>query len=665
MTRIFLKSNRTTPARIRTSVAALSEGVLLLGLGIGAFLTLRIGLLNYHVLDFWSLLFLAVHLDVLYLCVSIAAFGGGFVGLKIVLPILNSRRFTRKWLDRMKFTTAPCFWAAFVIFGFFILYNKHIVPTYYSDFPSIDSWEGLMIVHWGKKVLYVLLCVVLAYLFLQITRLIYRTQSPLRNSVLFLIVAHCLVFGIVLGRIHEGRSALVEPPELLEVAGEKTLAVEWDGEQLNKRPWRMRRASVLIVGWDGATWEVMDALLEQRKLPNVRWLIEQGRSCVSESLAISNSAMVWNSISTGRLPQDHGIVAFTEHPLWGLVHPVQFTLHGAETRAMNFLDVWHRRMVPSYRVRVPTIWEVARDLGPQEMDCGVINWFGSSPAQKVRGYMLTDHFYDRIKRSLAEHKPLDSNAYGVEFFGPNLLDGTSAFRPMVDEAWEKHLIPFGEYTAEKPGMASVDIDHFLSFLIPELLMAHQPELFMCIFHGTDPIGHYYWPAYEPNLYSPRLRRESEGQESVMPGYYEYLDHVLGQILAAVDLDETCVLLISDHGMEPVLGAAAYQRASHDNQTPGILVCAGKGIEPSPTRGKCSILDVFPMAATLLGLPLSEELEGSYHPEFFRAGYLDGDLPVEVPSYGRRNFQPLAHTRQGDVTMDEEHLKRLKNIGYFN
>ena len=46
---------------------------------------------------------------------------------------------------------------------------------------------------------------------------------------------------------------------------------------------------VLIVGWDGADWEILDPLLAAGDLPNLAALIARGRKGISRSCTPSHS----------------------------------------------------------------------------------------------------------------------------------------------------------------------------------------------------------------------------------------------------------------------------------------------------------------------------------------------------------------------------------------
>lgn len=69
---------------------------------------------------------------------------------------------------------------------------------------------------------------------------------------------------------------------------------------------------VLLIGWDGADWRILDPLLEQGALPNLQALIEGGHRSVLKSTIPTHSWAAWPSFMTGVNPADHGVYDILE-----------------------------------------------------------------------------------------------------------------------------------------------------------------------------------------------------------------------------------------------------------------------------------------------------------------------------------------------------------------
>src|SRR6185312_10167644 len=70
---------------------------------------------------------------------------------------------------------------------------------------------------------------------------------------------------------------------------------------------------VLVVGWDGADWEILDPLLAAGDLPNLAALAERGARGVARSVLPSHSWAAWPSFLTGVSPAGHGVFDILEH----------------------------------------------------------------------------------------------------------------------------------------------------------------------------------------------------------------------------------------------------------------------------------------------------------------------------------------------------------------
>ncbi|HEX6261436.1 MAG TPA: alkaline phosphatase family protein [Actinomycetota bacterium] len=64
---------------------------------------------------------------------------------------------------------------------------------------------------------------------------------------------------------------------------------------------------VLLIGWDGADWRILDPMLEAGLLPNLRSLIDRGARGVLKSTVPNHSWSAWPSFLTGVEPSNHGV----------------------------------------------------------------------------------------------------------------------------------------------------------------------------------------------------------------------------------------------------------------------------------------------------------------------------------------------------------------------
>ena len=72
-------------------------------------------------------------------------------------------------------------------------------------------------------------------------------------------------------------------------------------------------SKVIVVGVDAADWGVMKNLLDEGRLPNFARLISEGATGRLETfMPLRKSPILWTSIATSMLPDDHGIGGYVK-----------------------------------------------------------------------------------------------------------------------------------------------------------------------------------------------------------------------------------------------------------------------------------------------------------------------------------------------------------------
>ena len=71
-----------------------------------------------------------------------------------------------------------------------------------------------------------------------------------------------------------------------------------------------RKPRVLVLGLDGATFDLLDAWMERGLMPNVQRLATEGSRAVLRSVMPPVTAPAWTSFATGVRPGKHGVFDF-------------------------------------------------------------------------------------------------------------------------------------------------------------------------------------------------------------------------------------------------------------------------------------------------------------------------------------------------------------------
>ncbi len=68
----------------------------------------------------------------------------------------------------------------------------------------------------------------------------------------------------------------------------------------------------MIIGWDGADWDILDGLVERGVMPNLAGMIREGSRGELRSTIPSHSWAAWSTFLTGVNPARHGVFDFVE-----------------------------------------------------------------------------------------------------------------------------------------------------------------------------------------------------------------------------------------------------------------------------------------------------------------------------------------------------------------
>jgi hypothetical protein len=365
---------------------------------------------------------------------------------------------------------------------------------------------------------------------------------------------------------------------------------------------------VFLIGFDGATWDVMEPLMRQGRLPNFQRLVREGahgnlRSEVAVNQPFSNSAstgmrtpVVWETIVTGHSPAEHGIWDFFLSHVPGMSEALPFRLPLRLPLARSLLAPWVEEYpVLSTSGRENRLWEIYDRSGKASR---VIGFVDSWPAMEMKqGRLVSDRAHladdpassfpepwgDEIAPPLYVHYPeLAVRQLGMEFDAGYL----AKYRP--DERLFHHyekvrhrldLLAFREATLavvgvpfdpdyqrnHEQGDPAYRMHERLKQLADDLVRDRyyagvaeravreaaarsesEPPLSAFYFRSTDTAQHLFWKYYQPEAFSRVDPEEVRRYREVIPRVYEEADRILGRLLSLAG-PETTVLVASDHG----------------------------------------------------------------------------------------------------------------------
>ncbi|MEP0774120.1 MAG: alkaline phosphatase family protein [Acidobacteriota bacterium] len=406
---------------------------------------------------------------------------------------------------------------------------------------------------------------------------------------------------------------------------------------------------VVVIGLDGADWEVLEPFTRRGVMPNLARLMAAGTYGDLDSITPVLSPLIWTTMATGASPEEHGILDFVE------VDPAS----GA------------RIPVTGRQRRLPALWNMASAAGLSPVVAG---WWATWPAEMVNGVMISDRLFYLLSGTVGDGEP------GTVVFPPQLEPelrelaaravretGEEAVRALMPVSWQAYR----DAIAAGKGMAD-PIDGFRRILVGTrtyfgaALTAVRPttDLLMVYCIGTDEIGHLLAP-YLPPLLPGREAAMSEAARTAVERYHNVVDRWIGRLLEVCPLSECAVLVVSDHGFKwgadrprDLSGVAAATAAVWHRPT-GIFIVAGHGVE---RRGRvsenASVFDVAPSVAALLGIPPGVGWRGRPLPGCPPARLEPVDWSALVPPEGYRG------TLATGVRPSAEAIAQLKALGYL-
>jgi predicted AlkP superfamily phosphohydrolase/phosphomutase len=279
-----------------------------------------------------------------------------------------------------------------------------------------------------------------------------------------------------------------------------------------ERPLKQLVDRLLILGLDGATFDVLDPLMDQGRMPNLKRFLEQGTAGVLRSTQPPITPAAWTTFMTGKGPGRHGILDFEKYD--------------ATTHTLTFNS--------TYEIREKTLWQHLSEKG---LRVGSINVPMTYPPKPVNGFMISG---------------FETPSVDAQFTYPaELKDEIFDLIPNYNYRTNWRRTAFG-----KRAQLAENIDYIAnSFDQGATLTKHYGEKYgwdvlMVVFKLVDNLQHKAWKYLDPQ-YADRYRAERE----MAAGCLAHLDKVLGDLFEYAESKDATVLIMSDHGHGSLDGKA--------------------------------------------------------------------------------------------------------------
>ena len=274
---------------------------------------------------------------------------------------------------------------------------------------------------------------------------------------------------------------------------------------------------MLVLALDGASFDVIEPLLAEGRLPNLASWMSDGRHAPLPSTVPPVTFPAWSAFMTGLEPGDHGIFDFTQK------------VPGA----------YRIRFVNASDRPAPTIFDRTSEAGGRVLVLGMPATYPPPGADALSG-LLVCGFDAPVSTKTDVRSASDPALYEriARHAGPWM-------RPDLDEGARA-----SDFHERAIGTLLSRIDRKKRFALEALrqmrLDDQWPDQVTIVFSESDTVGHHYWRDHDPS--SPRHDpAASPSRRDAIRAVYERLDGACGEIRRAYGEEALC-LVVSDHGM---------------------------------------------------------------------------------------------------------------------
>jgi len=274
---------------------------------------------------------------------------------------------------------------------------------------------------------------------------------------------------------------------------------------------------LLIVGLDGASYDLCERWIQQGHLPNLARIKHEGKLLPLKSTIPSVSPVAWSTFMTGTNPGEHGVFGFFVPDRTGPYEaPARF-------RPVNSRDCRGKRF-----------WEKMNDAG---LSTGIVGVPVTYPVRPVYGHMVAGLLAPHLSTPGATYPP----GLGAEItaeVGPYRTVPRGVYAPGGEQALMRELHTCLELRGR---------------LARYLLQNHRCDVHVFVLYETDVAQHKMWRFMD----SSHPRHGSSNADrwgNAIRDVYAHADSIVGELIGQLGEQDT-VIVVSDHGGGPLHGTA--------------------------------------------------------------------------------------------------------------
>lgn len=399
-----------------------------------------------------------------------------------------------------------------------------------------------------------------------------------RKSFIFLLVYFlCLAAGMTY--VVHLRTTFPPPPVHEKVA-------RLEAKEITKR--------ITIIGMQGMIFDFIIPLVNEEKLPNFAWLLEEGSWGRLTNFSPNDPIILNTSFNTGKLPAKHLQLSPTKYKLRQIKQELsvvpRFILYGQIERLGILQSNAH---TPRHILK--DIWEI--------FDDNKITFIKEDRPYCVHLETPSENTESLFNRFYKDYK----------FENSAILD---------------HL--------QHALLSDIDCEAKFTQTKNEL----QPQLSYLLLSGLNLAESYFYKYNFPDLFGDIDQEDISKYSSVIEKYYQLYDQIIGKHLATMKEDELLVVY-SPHGIEPlpiwkrmvhwIFGDKDIS-AYHEDAPAGVIFFYGKDIIRGRHIEEMRIIDIAPTLLNYLELPVGKDMDGIVNSTMFMEGFKIENPVLYITSY---------------------------------
>lgn len=351
---------------------------------------------------------------------------------------------------------------------------------------------------------------------------------------------------------------------------------------------------ITIIGLDGLSFDFIIPLINDRKLPNFAWLMEEGSWGKLENLTPGSQIALDTSFNTGKFPAKHRQLSLHQYSL------LRFNINIEVIP--RFIFFWHMKKIgllqilPNQRpLLIKDIWKIFED--------------------NKTTFLKKDKPFLFSKQS-----PSPKAETLFNFFYKDLKFETSHIFRIAKQAFFSD-VEFEDYVSQEKNQT-------------------QPQLVYFLLDGLNIVQTYFYKYSFPDLFGNLDQEKLNKYGLVIEKYYQLYDQIIGKYLTSLKEDEL-LIVYSSHGIEPLplwkrfvegISGDPYISAYHDNAPEGVVFFYGKEISRGKNIEGMKLVDIAPTLLNYIGLPVGKDMDGIVSSSIFKESYKIENPVLYISSY---------------------------------